>query len=130
MNIVYSIGICLVGAFSIILILPKTNFYKNIRTHLDYLGLEHVTDIFKDPFLIDHFIFSSRIEFLDTMSSIYLDSPIYQKLFGIGYINNNKETKLIEMDYFDIYYSHGLFGFLLFFLVTLYVLYKHHCQKM
>ena len=123
MNIVYSIGICLVGVFSIILVLPKTNFYKNIRTHLDYLGLEHVTDIFKDPFLIDHFIFSSRIEFLDTKSSIYLDSPIYQKLFGIGYINNNKETKLIEMDYFDIYYSHGTVGFFVYFVVVLSVLY-------
>ena len=122
-NIIYSLSVCLVGIFSLLLILPKTNFYKNIRTHLDYLGLEHVTDIFKDPFLVDHFIFSSRIEFLSSKSTIYLESPLYEKLFGIGYINNNKETKLIEMDYFDIYYSHGTVGFFIYFVITISMIY-------
>ena len=122
-NILYSLGVVLVGIFAIILILPKTNFYKNIRTHLDYLGLDHVTDIFKDPFLVDHFIFSSRIEFLDEKSRIYLDSEFYEKLFGIGYINDGIETKLIEMDYFDIYYSHGIIGFTIYFSILLFVIY-------
>ena len=115
----YSICVCLIGLLSVVILLPKTNFYKNIRTHLDYLEVEHVTDIFKDPFLVDHFIFSSRIEFLDSKSRIYLDAPVYEKLFGIGYINDNKETKLIEMDYFDIYYSHGTVGFFIYFVIVL-----------
>ena len=119
-----SIGVILVGIFALLLLIPRTNFYKNIRTHLDYLGLEHVTDVLKDSFFIDHFIFSSRLQFLDNKSYIYIDSPKYEKLFGIGYINSDKETKLIEMDYFDIYYSHGLLGFLVYFSITLYVLYK------
>ena len=45
---------------------------------------------------------------------IYERANTYQKLFGIGYINNNKTTKMIEMDYFDIFYSHGIVGFLIF----------------
>ena len=132
-NIIYSLLVCLVGIFSIVLLLPKTNFYKNIRTHLDYLGLEHVTDIFKDPFLVDHFIFSSRIEFLSEKSSIYLNSTIYEKFFGIGYINDQKETKLIEMDYFDIYYSHGVVGFFIYFVIVISFVYlllkKRHIIK-
>ena len=31
---------------------------------------------------------------------------------------------MIEIDYFDIFYSHGLIGFVLFFTIYLYVLYK------
>ena len=119
-----SIGVILVSIAALIMILPKTNFYKNIKTHLDYLGLEHVTDIFKDTFFIDHFIFSSRLEFLSNKSNIYIEAPLYEKLFGIGYINEDRETKLIEMDYFDIYYSHGVIGFILFFTITIYVLWK------
>ncbi len=119
-----SLIIILLGCLSLLLIIPKTNFYKNIRTHLDFLGLESITDVFKDEKLIDHFIFSSRLKFLSKKSKIYNKSNIYQKTFGIGYINNNKTTKMIEMDYFDIFYSHGVIGFIIFFIITLYILYK------
>ncbi|MBQ3307518.1 MAG: O-antigen ligase family protein [Bacilli bacterium] len=122
--LVSSIGVIFVGLAALLLIIPKTNFYKNIRTHLNYLGLEHVTDVFKDTYFIDHFIFSSRLQFLDNKSNIFYHAPKYEQVFGIGYINENHETKLIEMDYFDIYYSHGPIGFLVFFMITLYVLYK------
>ena len=119
-----SIGVILVGIAALLLVIPRTNFYKNIRTHLNYLGLEHVTDVFKDTYFIDHFIFSSRLQFLDNKSNIFYHAPKYEQIFGIGYINDLKETKLIEMDYFDIYYSHGPVGFLIFFMITLYVLYR------
>ena len=120
------ISICsvLVLLFGIALILPKTNFYKNIETHLDYLGLNNVFEVFTDDHLVDHFIFSSRLTFLKDKAVLYKLAPTYQKLFGIGYTNKGRETKMIEMDYFDIYFSHGLMGFIVFFLITLYILYK------
>jgi uncharacterized integral membrane protein len=31
---------------------------------------------------------------------------------------------MIEMDYFDIFYSHGIVGFLIFFIITIYIVYK------
>ncbi len=117
-------GLVLVACIFLVILIPKTNFYKNIRTHLDYLGLNHVIDVFQDKKLIDHFIFSSRIEFLERKAYLYKKASNYEKIFGIGYVNNGRETKLIEMDYFDIYYSHGLVGFLIFFLITLSILYK------
>lgn len=123
-KIFISLIIVLIGCASLSIIVPKTNFYKNIRTHLDYLELEHITDVFTDFRLVDHFIFSSRLEFLKNKAEIYNESSIYEKIFGIGYINNNKETKLIEMDYFDIYYSHGLIGFIIFFFITLLLFFK------
>ena len=120
------ISICsvIVLLLGIALILPKTNFYKNIETHLDFLGLNNVFEVFTDDHLVDHFIFSSRLTFLKDKAILYKLAPLYRKIFGIGYTNKGRETKLIEMDYFDIYYSHGLIGFLVFFMITLYILYK------
>lgn len=113
------------GTISLVLIAPKTNFYKNIKVHLDYLKLDSVLDVFEDKELIDHFIFSQRLTFLENKDKIYDNSDTYQKLFGIGYLknDNHKTMKAIEMDYFDIYYSHGIVGFILFFSVYLYVLF-------
>lgn len=107
---------------SIVIFLPKTAFYKNIKIHMDYLEVKSITEIFKEPKLIDHFIFSERLTFLDNKYKIYEQAPIYEKLVGIGYYNGEKEIKMIEMDYFDIYYSHGLLGFILFFSIYIYIL--------
>lgn len=128
-QIIISVSLIIVSLISLILLLPKTNFYKNIKVHLDYLEVDNIADVFADEKLIDHFIFSERITFYTDKSHIYHDSSIYQKLFGIGYINDNKVTKLIEMDYYDIYYSHGLIGFIIFMIVPLYVLFKFSFQK-
>lgn len=119
-----SFGVLILGISSIIIILPKTNFYKNIKTHLDFLEVENIHEIFEKEELIDHFIFSQRLTFLKNKREIYNQSNTYQKFFGIGYINNNKTTKLIEMDYFDIYYSHGIIGFILFFTIFIVILLK------
>ena len=108
---------------ALIVFLPKTNFYKNIEVHLDFLKIEKVSDLFtKKNF--DHFIFSQRLSFLESKSSIYHKAPLYQKLFGVGYLLNREEMKQIEMDYFDIFYNHGVIGFLLFFSLFVPVLWQ------
>lgn len=119
-----SLFFIMLGLASLILILPKTNFYKNIETHLDYLEVDNITEIFSDERLIDHFIFSERLTFLKRKVALFKQTPLYQKLFGIGYYRNNKSMKMIEMDYFDIYFSHGIIGFLIFFAITLGTIYK------
>ena len=107
----------------IILILPRTNFYKNIKTHLDYLKLDNITEVFQDEALIDHFIFSQRLTFLKDRQQDYNSATTYQKLLGIGYLDGAKEAKAVEMDYFDIYYSHGLIGFIIYFGIYGYIFY-------
>ena len=121
--ILYTALVIIVGLSSLLLILPKTTFYKNIKVHLDYLEVDNELDVFKDKELIDHFIFSQRLTFFDKKAKNYADATLYQQLFGIGYTKNNKTTKLIEMDYFDILYSQGLIGFTLIFSIYLLVLY-------
>lgn len=123
-NIIISFILIIISVLSLIIIIPKTNFYKNIKTHLDYLKLDNITEVFTDKELIDHFIFSQRLTFLEKKSTIYNKAPLYQQLFGIGYINNKKVTKLIEIDYFDILYSHGIIGFIIYFSLVIYIIYK------
>ena len=110
-------------AIVVIVIAPRTSFYKNIEVHLDYLKVDNIFDIFKEERLVDHFIFSQRLTFLHNKDRLYDKANPYQKLFGIGYYKDNgKELKSIEMDYFDVYYNQGIVGFIIFFAPYIYVL--------
>ena len=122
--VITSISVLIIGLALLAIIIPKTNFYKNIETHLNYLKVDSVVEVLEDEELIDHFIFSQRLTFMERKDKIYDNSSTYQKLFGIGYLKNDKQMKMIEMDYFDIFYSHGIIGFLIFFLITIYVLFN------
>ncbi len=106
----------------IVVVAPKTSFYRNIKVHLDYLEVDNIFDIFKEKELIDHFIFSQRLTFLNNKEKLYDNSNNYQKIFGLGYYDGNKELKSIEIDYFDIYYNQGIVGFIIFFLPYIYIL--------
>mgnify|MGYP004494296507 FL=1 len=121
-RILSSFIIIVIGIISLIILIPTTNFYKNIKVHLDFLKVEDVTDIMDNGNLIDHFIFSQRVTFLTDRKSIYDNATFQEKLFGIGYYYNGKKDKQVEMDYFDIYLNHGIIGFIIFFSVYLYIL--------
>lgn len=99
--------------------IPKTSFYKNIQIHKDYLGINNYIEVLSDYKLLDHFIFSQRLTFLNNTSSYYKGVNVSQKLFGVGFIENYGtdlvSTKTIEMDYFDILFRNGFIGFCLFF---------------
>lgn len=115
------IGIFLGITFSIIVITPRTAFYKNIIIHLEYLEIDSFSEVFKDYKYVDHFIFSERLKFLDDKNSFYQEGTTYQKAFGVGYFKEGKEDKMVEIDYFDIYYSHGYIGFMVFFAAPIYI---------
>ena len=101
-----------------ILLIPKTEFYKNIRVHLDFLKVESVTDIVTNPQVLDHFIFSQRLTFWNNTNHSYQHSKFSEKLLGIGYIENYAtdkiNMKMIEMDYIDIFYRHGILGTIIY----------------
>ena len=121
----------LIISFSIYL-LPKTNFYKNIKIHLDFLEIKNVNDLLT-PENIDHFIFSSRLKFLNETRTNFENSNLYNHTMGIGYIENygtdNINIKTIEMDYFDILYRNGYIGFILYFLPFVYIVSKIKMYK-
>lgn len=120
-----------------ITIIPKTNFYKNIKLHLDFLEVDSITEVLTNYKVFDHFIFSSRLTFLENTATNYLESNISEKLLGIGYIENygtdNVNLKMIEMDPFDIFFRHGLIGFIIYFLpliISLIVIIKNYRKQM
>lgn len=109
------------------MIFPKTSFYKNIVIHINYLEKKDNGNISKKH-IIDHLIFSQRLTFEEKTRKAYNQATFLEKIFGIGYIENYStdevRLKTIEIDYFDIFYRHGIIGFILFFTPTIYVIYK------
>ena len=105
-------------------IITKTAFYKNIKIHLNFLGVNNAQDVLSNPQLIDHFIFSQRLTFLKNRKITYEKSNFLQKSFGNGYFVKGKEIKLAEMDYFDIYYSHGFVGFIIYYFPIFLIIYS------
>lgn len=110
-----------------IIILPKTTFYKNIMIHINFLEKIDNNNI-SNEHIIDHFIFSQRLTFEKKTRNVYINSHLLEKIFGIGYIENygtdDVSLKIIEIDYLDILYRHGIFGFILFFYPTVICLIK------
>lgn len=112
------IGLIIIFAFIICLvnIIPSTPFYKNLIIHLKFLKIKTFSDLFTFK-NIDHFIFSSRLSFLKKTFNIFIDSSIYQKLFGIGYVLNGKQIKISEMDYLDTFIHQGILGFIVIYFI-------------
>ena len=121
-KLVSSFGIVLIGILLVILIVPKTNFYKNIETELEFIEVDNPTEVLTSYKLIDHAIFGQRLTFLKARAIEYSKSNLYQKFIGIGYLKKGNETKQVEMDYFDIFINHGIIGFSIVILIMLYVL--------
>lgn len=117
--------IIVISSIGIVLI-PRTNFYQNIRIHLEFLGVENISEIFTDYQLFDHFIFSSRLSFLEETASNYHQAPLTEKLLGIGYVENygtlTENRKTIEIDPFDIVFRHGIIGFLIYMIPFVYLI--------
>lgn len=107
-----------------ILCLPMVPFYKNLIIHLEYLNIHSFNDFFNIK-LFDHFFLGSRLMFLKNTSIVWLNSDIISYLFGIGIGIN---SKLIEMDLFDIFFRFGIIGLIVYIIPIIYLL-KHNKVK-
>ncbi|MDY7044969.1 O-antigen ligase family protein [Virgibacillus sp. M23] len=59
-------------------------------------------------------VLSSRDVFFADVKTNYLHADILRKLFGLGYAGDyQKEPKLVEMDFFDLFFSFGIIGSML-----------------
>ncbi|EOQ34274.1 O-antigen ligase family protein [Bacillus cereus group sp. RP37] len=66
-------------------------------------------------------IYSDRDKFLKVYKQYYKEAPLSQKLFGMGYAGNyTTKMKLVEMDFYDIFFAFGIVGFLMYLLPLLY----------
>ncbi|WHY91231.1 O-antigen ligase family protein [Neobacillus cucumis] len=64
---------------------------------------------------MENLVLSGREHFLSVQKQYFRETPIMQKLFGMGYGGNYpQQPKLIEMDFYDVFYSLGIVGFILY----------------
>lgn len=124
--LIISSCLIIIGSMLMISVVPKTSFYKNLEIHMDYLGMDSVTEIFTNFHYLDHFVFSERLTLLMNSHDLYKEANISEKFLGIGYIRNygtdKVSMKLVEMDYYDIFYCHGIIGAIIYFLPLLSIL--------
>ncbi|NLZ75915.1 MAG: hypothetical protein GX914_05365 [Erysipelotrichia bacterium] len=66
-------------------------------------------------------ILSGRLEFLKMIGNKFINSPINVFLLGLGHQENGVLLKGVEMDFFDILFNFGIFGFLIYLVFTLIV---------
>lgn len=94
-----------------IILLPKMAVTKNIIRAINYYGF-NLSNIFSLNGL-DKLIFSSRLEVLGKVINLYLNSPPINILMGLGksYVSTFKG---IEIDIFDIFFSIGIIGILVY----------------
>ena len=63
-------------------------------------------------------LLSGRNKFLNDTIKKYINASNLDKALGIGYVEKNEkeliELKLVEMDYFDIFFSHGIVGTIIY----------------
>lgn len=75
---------------------------------------------------VETVILSSRDIYYDNTLKEYKSSSTISKLLGIGFVSNENgllsEKKSIEIDYFDILFSTGIIGFIVFFLPLIIIL--------
>jgi O-antigen ligase like membrane protein len=124
---------------TLVVITPFTPVFKNTFAHIQLLGIEFgntpppaeedVEDTEQVPELqkeqVENLLLSSREIYLKKQHEQFKEAPIIQKLFGMGYAGNYKEeAKLIEMDFYDLFFSLGILGFIIFILPFAYFLIK------
>lgn len=74
------------------------------------------------PFL--KYALSSRNIYFLRIYNDFQSADVIHKLFGMGYAGfYHEQPKLIEMDFFDLFFSFGILGFIIFFLPLFYVIY-------
>jgi len=102
--------------------IPNNNLYQNIKTSLEFYEVDSISKLltFEN---IDNIIYSNRLDFLKNVHENYKESNILEKIMGLGRTKIN-ELKDIEIDIFDIFYSVGIVGFIVYVIFFMNVLNK------
>ena len=114
----------IIGIIILLILIPVGGYifvnsyaFERIMKNINYFKAYNF-----DFYFINKVIFSSRLEFLGDLFSIFIKSPVLTFIFGLGSTMLN-EMKLVEIDIFDILFRIGIFGFLvyIFLFVRLFV---------
>lgn len=111
----------IIGVFVILLcifFLPKSPMVKNFKTTLDYYKVNGIKETFKIE-NIDNVVFSKRLSNIYNVGKAYVTGSKEQIIYGIGK-TGVMSIKDIEIDIFDILFSVGIFGTIIYILLILY----------
>jgi len=140
-NIIY-ISLTIIALGIIGFITPYLPVYKNINYQKDNveeiindkedMTEEEIKDAIEkdDNYLIEdknqNLIFSRREIFLKQNIDYYKEQRLMSKVFGLGSENKKldgiKIASKVERDVFDIFFTFGIFGFIVYFLPIIYLL--------
>ncbi|WP_269410420.1 O-antigen ligase family protein [Lentibacillus daqui] len=75
-------------------------------------------------------ILSSRDMYLQQTKTEFADATVARKLFGLGFAGDNQDVeKLIEMDFFDLFFGYGIIGSFLLVMPLIFLVSKL-CKNM
>lgn len=100
------LAICIV--ITSIVVLPKLPIVKNAEIAFKYYNINKFSELFTFKTL-DKIIFSERLTFLKGINKIYFARKIPVIIFGLGR-TGLLAIKDVELDIFDIFYSIGFVG--------------------
>ena len=107
-----------IGLISLVFILFNNTSYDIFkRVSLNQTAFKNYDDNYISILL------SNRDNTLINKYNDFKNKNLLIKTFGMGFINNN-ECKSIEMDIFDILFSYGYIGFIIYFIPLIYYLSK------
>ena len=101
-----------------VLLIPNSDFVKNINTTLEYYNVNNINDLLTRE-NIDNVIFSNRLDFLNDVNEYYQSSNTLTKLTGISRTKLDN-IKNVEIDIFDIFYSIGIIGTIIYLIVMIF----------
>lgn len=126
--------------FVFLLLTPYTPVAYNMNVHLSWVGLDqeeiNLENDEKDAEFenqkmkekeekekaVQNVLLSGREHFLKQHKEYFAEAPLSQKLLGMGYGGNYKdEGKTVEMDFYDIFFSLGILGFILYITPFIYL---------
>ena len=132
---------------ALILLTPYTSIYYNMFAQIEMIETStmEVYDRYKDKDKgegqneegksgqltqgqLEGIIYSSRDYYLEQFIVDYKEAPLVQQILGMGYSGNytvhiegeKNPVKLIEMDFFDVFFTLGWLGFTYYMLPMLY----------
>lgn len=96
-----------------VIIIPFTPMFKNIITAAKFFKVDS-SNLFS-MYGLNKIVFSGRLGFLEKINGIFINSSIISIFLGLGK-TTLLNTKLIEIDILDIFYSIGIIGFIIWFI--------------
>lgn len=104
-------------AFVYFLVIPWSPIKNNLTINslasspIQQMTFKHKAE--QLPHILQRLLSSRDQYFLDIYTD-YAQAPLFQKTFGLGYAGNYiNDPKIIEMDFFDMFFSYGVIGTIL-----------------